>query len=47
MDIGFVYKGVLVLFDKKIGYFLYIGEDKFTFPDKETIKDFINKKLME
>ena len=47
MDIGFVYRGVLVLFDKKIGYFLYIGEDKFTFPDKETIKGFIDKKLKE
>ena len=45
MFMGFVYKGVLVLFEEGYGYFLYIGEKEFKFPSKESIKEFINSKL--
>jgi len=46
MNDVFVYRGILVLFDKLIGWFFYDGMgNKFTFQDKETCKDFINSKL--
>jgi hypothetical protein len=47
MNIGFVYGGVLVLFDKRIGWFLYDNNNRFVFEDKESIKSFIDKKLIE
>jgi hypothetical protein len=47
MNIGFVYGGVLVLFDKRIGWFLYDNNNRFVFEDKESIKSFIDKKLIQ
>ena len=47
MNIGFVYKVVLVLFDESIGYFLYDNGNKFTFPSKGLIKSFINRTLTQ
>ena len=47
MNIGFVYGGVLVLFDKRIGWFLYDNNNRFVFEDKESIKSFIDKKLIK
>jgi len=48
MNIGFVYGGVLVLFDKRIGWFLYDdNNNRFVFDDKESIKSFIDKKLTQ
>jgi hypothetical protein len=45
MNNNFVYRGVLVLFDKRIGWFLYNNGNRFVFEDKESIKSFINYKL--
>jgi hypothetical protein len=45
MNKGFVYKGILVLFDEKLGWFLYRNGSRLVFGDKEICKDFINKKL--
>jgi hypothetical protein len=47
MNIGFVYGGVLVLFDKRIGWFLYDKNIRFVFEDKESIKSFIDEKLIQ
>jgi len=48
MSIGFVYGGVLVLFDKLVGWFFYDENgNKFVFDDKESIKSFIDKKLTQ
>lgn len=42
MNIGFVYKGVLVLFDEKIGYFTYVDGCRVSNKDKQKILDFIS-----
>ena len=42
MNIGFVYKGVLVLFDKKIGYFIYVDGCRVSNKDKQKILDYIS-----
>jgi hypothetical protein len=48
MNNSFVYRGVLVLFDNRIGFFVYDkNRNRFTFDDKETCKDFINKILIQ
>ena len=39
MNIGFVYKGVLVLFDEKIGYFIYVDGCRVSNNDKQKILD--------
>jgi hypothetical protein len=43
MNKGFVYKGILVLFDEKLGWFLYRNGSRLVFGDKEICKDFINR----
>ena len=48
MNIGFVYRGVLILFDKLVGWFFYDENgNKWSFDDKETLKSFIDKKLLQ
>ena len=48
MNSNFVYRGVLVLFDKRIGFFVYDNnKNRFDFDDKEDCKTFINKKLIK
>ena len=42
-NMGFVYKGVLVLFDEKIGYFIYVDGCRISNNDKQKILDFIDK----
>jgi len=42
MDVGlFVYKGVLVLFDEKIGYFIWVDGCRVSNNDKQKILDYI------
>jgi len=42
MNNSFVYKGVLVLFDEIIGYFLYVDGCRVSFHDKQKCLDFIS-----
>ena len=42
MNNSFVYKGVLVLFDEKIGYFIYVDGCRVNNKDKQKILDFIS-----
>jgi phage pi2 protein 07 len=48
MNIGFVYRGILVRFDEKVGWFCYDKNgNKWSFDDKETLKIFIDKKILQ
>ncbi len=42
MNNSFVYKGVVVLFDDKIGYFLYVDGCRVSFKVKQKCLDFIS-----
>jgi hypothetical protein len=41
MNNGFVYKNVLVLFDEKIGYFIYDNGERLVFDSASRCKAFI------
>ena len=46
MNNSFVYRGMLVMFDERIGFFVYDeNKNRFSFRDKELCKDFISKIL--
>jgi hypothetical protein len=45
MNIGFVYRGILVRFDEKVGGFVMIRM-VIEFDNKETLKIFIDKKIL-
>jgi len=47
MNTSFVYRNVLVLFDKRIGWFLYDDDNRFVFEDKEMCKVFIDRKIIQ
>ena len=48
MNIGFVYRGVLILFDKLVGWFFYDENgNKWSFDDKEMCKVFIDRKIIQ
>jgi phage pi2 protein 07 len=48
MNNSFVYGGMLVLFDKLVGWFFYDENgNKWSFDDKESIKSFINRKIIQ
>jgi hypothetical protein len=49
MNIGFVYKGVLVLFDEKIGYFIYVDGCRVSNNDKhlENFRLYLRTKLIK
>lgn len=42
MNNCFVFKGVLVLFDEKIGFFFNVDEHRVSFKDKQKCLDFIS-----
>jgi hypothetical protein len=39
-----VFRGVLVLFDEKIGWFFYIDGCRVSFKDKQNCSDFISER---
>jgi hypothetical protein len=45
MNDCFVYKGVLVLFDDKIGYFLYDNGERLVFDSRDRCKAFISLRI--
>jgi len=48
MNNMFVYRGMLICFDELVGWFFHDkNRNKFTFPNKETCKDFIDKKIIK
>jgi hypothetical protein len=44
MNNMFVYRGILVRFDEKIGWFFYDNENRFDFSSKNDCLDFIRNK---
>jgi hypothetical protein len=48
MNKNFVYRGVLVMFDELIGWFINDENgNRFNFRDKELCKDFISRMLIK
>ena len=48
MNTSFVYRNVLVLFDKLVGWFCYDDNgNKWSFEDKEMCKVFIDRKITQ
>jgi hypothetical protein len=48
MNSNFVYRGILILFDELIGWFFYDkNSNRFDFDDRETCKQFIDKKIIK
>ena len=39
---SFVYGGMLVLFDERIGFFVWVNGVRFDFKDKDECRKFIN-----
>lgn len=48
MNNSFVYRGVLVLFDERIGFFVYDeNKNRFVFDDRENCKTFITENIIK
>jgi hypothetical protein len=45
MNNSFVYKGVMVLFDDKIGYFLFDNGERLVFDSRDRCKAFISLRI--